>query len=126
MAFINWGSESEEQLKIRKRLEEEMMFEQVSYSAAVSAAAAAAAGAGGRIREAILEITVDSTETLTTELWCINSSSPTTFTVDWGDGDIEEYEGGNCIEHTYSTDGIWNVVITFANPALITSIDFND
>jgi len=125
MAFINWGSESEEQLKIRKRLEEEMMFEQVSYSAAVSAAAAAAAGAGGRIREAILEITVDSTDSPDT-YWCVNSSEPTTFTVDWGDGDIEEYTASTCFNHTYATYGTWNVVITFANPALITELEFND
>jgi hypothetical protein len=45
MSFINWGSESPEQLSARKRIEEEMMFEQMSYSAAM--AAAAAAGSGG-------------------------------------------------------------------------------
>lgn len=45
MAFINWGEERPAQLENRKRLEEEMMFEQMSYSAA--AAAAASAGGGG-------------------------------------------------------------------------------
>lgn len=46
MAFINWGSESREQLAARKKMEEEILFEQMAYSAAV--AAAAAAGSGGR------------------------------------------------------------------------------
>lgn len=40
MSFINWGSESPEQLTIRKRFEEEYaIYEQMTYSAAVSAAA---------------------------------------------------------------------------------------
>jgi hypothetical protein len=50
MSFINWGSEGPEQLAARKRMEDEILFEQVAaYSAAVSAAAAAAsAGSGGK------------------------------------------------------------------------------
>ena len=43
MTFINWGEETPEQLKARKEMEERMMFEQMSYSAAM----AAAAGGGG-------------------------------------------------------------------------------
>ncbi len=45
MAFINWGSESPEHLAIRKRMEDDMMFEQAAFNAAM--AAAAATGAGG-------------------------------------------------------------------------------
>ena len=45
MSFINWGEESPEQIAIRERMEETMMFEQMSYIAAV--AAAATAGTGG-------------------------------------------------------------------------------
>ena len=41
MSFINWGSESPEQLKARKEWEDQIMFEQMAYSAAVAAAAAA-------------------------------------------------------------------------------------
>jgi hypothetical protein len=44
MSFINWGSESPEQREIRRRMEEQMMFEQMSYSAAMAAAAAAGSG----------------------------------------------------------------------------------
>ena len=45
MSFINWGSESREQLAARKKMEDNILFEQMAYSAAV--AAAAAAGSGG-------------------------------------------------------------------------------
>lgn len=40
MSFINWGNESPEQLRLRKQLEEQMLFEQAMQSAAVAAAAA--------------------------------------------------------------------------------------
>ncbi|CAB4174753.1 hypothetical protein UFOVP1247_37 [uncultured Caudovirales phage] len=45
MSFINWGSESPEQLAARKKMEDTMMFEQAAFNAAT--AAAAAAGSGG-------------------------------------------------------------------------------
>ncbi|CAB4175366.1 hypothetical protein UFOVP1247_121 [uncultured Caudovirales phage] len=44
MSFINWGHETPEQKEIRRKMEERMMFEQMSYSAAVAAAAAAGSG----------------------------------------------------------------------------------
>jgi hypothetical protein len=46
MSFINWGEESSEQLAVRKRMEETIMFEQATYNAAMEAAAASA-GTGG-------------------------------------------------------------------------------
>ncbi|CAB4175390.1 hypothetical protein UFOVP972_166 [uncultured Caudovirales phage] len=52
MSFINWGHETPEQKEIRRRMEERMMFEQMSYSAAM--AAAAAAGAGGAKKNYVL------------------------------------------------------------------------
>jgi hypothetical protein len=51
MSFINWGSESPEQKEIRRRMEEQMMFEQMSYSAAVAAAAAAGSGSLPRTKQ---------------------------------------------------------------------------
>ena len=58
MSFINWGSESREQLRIRKRLEEDYLqavFEQ-------RAANAAAAGSGG-VEKNPLIIVIDSSQT---------------------------------------------------------------
>ena len=46
MSFINWGSESPEQLKARREMEERMLFEQTAYR--VSLAAMAAVGRGGQ------------------------------------------------------------------------------
>jgi hypothetical protein len=40
MSFINWGHETPEQLKARKEMEEQTLFEQAMYSAAMAAAAA--------------------------------------------------------------------------------------
>ena len=133
MSFINWGSESPEQLAIRRQLEERLLFEQaVRVSQARNRAGntpgvAGGGGSGAIINTNILEITVDSTEYLST-YWCVTSSAPTTFTVDWGDGNIDEYNanGNECFVHNYEEIGIWNVVITFANPELITELEFND
>lgn len=127
MSFINWGQEGPEQKEIRKRFEDRELFEQAMMAYARSSSAiAGAVGSGGKIiNTAILEITVDSTENLDIS-WCIDSSAPTTFTVNWGDGITEEYTASDCFGHTYDEAGTWNVVITFANAALITRLDFND
>ena len=124
MTFINWGQEGPEQKEIRKRFEDRELFEQAMMAYARSSSAIAGAAGSGR-RSAILEITVDSTENSDIS-WCIDSSAPTTFTVNWGDGVIEEYTASDCFNHTYAETGIWNVVITFANASLITQLDFND
>jgi hypothetical protein len=47
MSFINWGNENPEQLRLRKRLEEEAIFEQ--FRMAQLAALSASAGSGGNL-----------------------------------------------------------------------------
>ena len=127
MSYINWGHETSDQRETRRRFEERELFEQAMMAYARSSSAmAGAAGSGGEIiNTSILEMTLDSTENSSIS-WCIDSSEPTTFTVNWGDGVIEEYTASDCFNHTYDEEGIWNVVITFANAALITQLDFND
>jgi hypothetical protein len=44
MAFINWGSEGREQKEIRRRMEEQAMFEQAVYRASLAAMAVAGGG----------------------------------------------------------------------------------
>ena len=44
MSFINWGSESPEQLRARKEWDDQIMFEQAAFQAATAAAAAAGSG----------------------------------------------------------------------------------
>lgn len=62
MTFINWGSESQEQLRIRRRLEEEHLqavFEQRAANAA--ATASAAAGSGG-VEKSPLIVVINSSQ----------------------------------------------------------------
>lgn len=114
-------------LQLEAQEQELMMAEQAVYLATLNPMNSLHIGGGGLSGvTGRIEAIIDSTESLNTSTWCITSSSPTTFSVDWGDGVIENYEGGDCVDHTYAEAGTWNVVITFANPELITSIDFND
>jgi hypothetical protein len=46
MSFINWGSESPEQKEIRRRMEEQILFEQAAYRASLTAMQAV--GRGGK------------------------------------------------------------------------------
>ena len=134
MSYINWGSESPEQLAIRRQIEEQALYEQAVRSTRARNRAGntpgAAAGGGGYLALAVLAVniltlTVDSTES-PSAYWCVTSSEPTTFTVDWGDGVIEEYTASDCFSHTYAIGDIWTVIITFANPELITELEFNN
>jgi len=80
-----------------------------------------------------LQITVDTTEQDSLN-WKFNSSAPTTFTIDWGEGEIEEFEidesdienSGLPLYKGYNEARIWNVIITFDDPSLIIKLDFND
>jgi hypothetical protein len=111
-------------LHLREQEELQRMYEALQSSSTSTSTGGGGSGSGGL--DGVLTLTVDSSESLSTTTWCFTQSEATTFTVDWGDGVIEEYDGNDCIDHTYAEAGIWNVVITFANPALITEIDFND
>ena len=115
-------------LQLEAQEQELMMAEQAVYLASLNPMNALHVGASGGNLGIVgtLTLTIDSTESLSTTTWCFGSSAPTTFSVDWGDSIIEEYEDGDCIDHTYADAGTWTVVITFANPELITDIDFND
>jgi|688.fasta_scaffold04439_52 hypothetical protein len=59
MSFINWGSESREQLRIRKRLEEDYLQAVFEQRAANAAATASAAGSGG-VEKSSLIVVIDS------------------------------------------------------------------
>ena len=115
-------------LQLEAQEQELMMAEQAVYLATLNPMNALHIGGGGLSGvTGRIEAIINSTESLTTS-WCVTSSAPTTFTVDWGDGNIDEYnaEGNECFQHTYATGDIWNVVITFADPELITELEFND
>lgn len=116
-------------LQLEAQNEELMMAEQAVYLASLNPMNALHVVGGGMTSALIdigtLQITVVSVEMMQTSDWCFTASAPTTFSVNWGDGIIEEYPGDQCIRHTYAEAGTWNAVITFADPALITNINFN-
>lgn len=123
MAFINWGSEGPEQLAARKRMEEQMLFEQ---AAAFNAATAAAAGSGGRLPGSF-QFVVDTTDELGFRLEFTSTGEPIEFTINWGDGNIHEDSGiGGLYEefHTYEEAGQYTVTVTFNKPQNVLALDF--
>jgi Leucine-rich repeat (LRR) protein len=125
MAFINWGSESPEQLKARRAMEEQMMFEQAAFNAA-TAAAAAGVGSGGR-RPGSFQFVVDTTDELEFRLEFTSTNAPIEFTIDWGDGTVHEDSGyGGFYEefHTYEEAGQYTVIVTFNKPQNVLALDF--
>ena len=60
MAFINWGEETPEQLENRRKMDEQIMFEQAAFNAATAAAAAAGIGSGGLLRDKSKNLYVES------------------------------------------------------------------
>jgi hypothetical protein len=126
MAFINWGSESPEQLKARRAMEEQMMFEQAAFNAA-TAAAAAGVGSGGR-RPGSFQFVVDTTNELEFRLEFTSTNEPIEFTINWGDGNIHEDSGaGGFYEefHTYEEAGQYTVTVTFNKPQNVLALDFD-
>jgi len=124
MAFINWGSEGPEQLAARKRIEEQMMFEQAAFNAAT--AAAAAAGSGGR-RASSFQFVVDTIDYLEFRLEFTSTGEPIEFTINWGDGNIHQDSGiGGLYEefHTYEEAGQYTVTVTFNKPQNVLALDF--
>jgi uncharacterized protein YjbI with pentapeptide repeats len=125
MAFINWGSESPEQLKARRAMEEQMMFEQAAFNAA-TAAAAAGVGSGGR-RPGSFQFVVDTTDELEFRLEFTSTNAPIEFTINWGDGNIHEDSGyGGFYEefHTYEETGQYTVTVTFNKPQNVLALNF--
>ena len=128
MAFINWGSESPEQLKARRAMEEQMMFEQAAFNAATAAAAAAAAGVGsGGWRPGSFQFVVDTTDELEFRLEFTSTNAPIEFTINWGDGNIHEDSGAGGLYdefHTYEEAGQYTVTVTFNKPQNVLALNF--
>ena len=98
MSFINWGSESPEQKEIRRRMEEQMMFEQMSYSAAVAAAAAAGAGSSPRTKQGQTSSYVYESETGQYYIGVMDfekGSIPAIFNTDLNSSDDWYYDNNN-------------------------------
>lgn len=89
-------------------------------------------GSGGSVPEPSLpsnciQFTADTTRGGTGFEMEIISSSPTTATVDWGDGNSEEIEinGTTEISHEYAEeDTAYNAIMCFVDPSAITRLEF--
>jgi len=131
MSFINWGSESPEQLAIRQQLEQMALFEQVARVRAMRAGNAGGVG-GGRLSNPQLpansiEFVLNTSQYLDFEL-ALEVTQNTTYTVDWGDGTVQNLSlmanVNNTVEYSYSTVGQYTVRITFANALLVRELNF--
>jgi hypothetical protein len=74
-----------------------------------------------------IEFTADTTLGGTNFEMDITSSTPTTATVDWGDGNSEEIEidGSTNVEHEYADEETaYNVTMCFDDPSVITNLEF--
>ena len=93
-----------------------------------------AVGSGGTLQSTepplgsnCIQFTADTTIGGTTFSMEIESSVPTTATVDWGDGNSEEIEidGETQISHEYADEETaYNVTMCFTDPSVITVLNF--
>jgi hypothetical protein len=124
----NAHSQQEMERKWRCYLAEQEQFDLIEGRRGLISSPIIASGAGSvQPAQGNLQITVDSSDQASL-YWNIRSSELTTFTIDWGDGNVEEFQDDTSfsISHNYTEEGTWNVVITFTDPNLITRLNFND
>jgi hypothetical protein len=111
------------------------LMEQQAVMAVTTAASAAGSGGTPPVTPVVsncIEFTADTTIGGTTFDMAITTTAPTTATVDWGDGTVEEIELGEegqtleeSIEHTYAEeDTAYNVTMCFSDPSVITNLEF--
>ena len=73
------------------------------------------------------QLTAVFNSTGNTQSWFVQGSSNFTMTVNWGDGNTNNYTGANNYQptHTYSTQGDYTARIAFSNTSLITYLDIS-
>jgi hypothetical protein len=81
-----------------------------------------------------IQFTIDTTNNTNLD-WRFRSTEPTTFSIDWGDGDVEEYEISQEYDEdlydlelskNYDNESTFNGIITFTDASLITYINFDN
>ena len=134
--FVNWGSETPEQLEIRRKYEEDVReaainrFILEARQTANQAATAALAGGGGgeTIPSSCIELIFNTTDGTFAQFTATTSAS-TNYTITWGDGTevTDVIDGGITIEHEYAdSDTEYTVRICFDNVSLVTELDFEN
>ena len=146
--FVNWGSETPEQLEIRRKYEEDVReaainrFILEARQTANQAATAALAGGGGgeTIPSSCIEFVNNTSDGTQCRFW-IETSAPTNYTITWGDGEtttgqttvgtgagvgIGDGEDKLEIDYTYAdSDTEYTVRICFDDITLVTYLEFN-
>jgi hypothetical protein len=134
--FVNWGSETPEQLEIRRKYEEDVReaainrFILEARQTANQAATAALAGGGGgeTIPSNCIEFIYNTTDG-TNAQFSVTTSALTNYTITWGDGTevTDVIDGGVTIEHEYAdSDTQYTVRLCFDDASLVTELDFED
>ena len=146
--FVNWGSETPEQLEIRRKYEEDVReaainrFILEARQTANQAATAALAGGGGgeTIPSSCIEFVNNTSDGTECQFW-IETSAPTNYTITWGDGEtttgvtsadgdggVGDGDGENKLEilHDYAdSDTEYTARICFDDISLVTYLNFN-
>jgi hypothetical protein len=146
--FVNWGSETPEQLEIRRKYEEDVReaainrFILEARQTANQAATAALAGGGGgeTIPSSCIEFVNNTSDGTVCQFW-IETSAPTNYTITWGDGEtttgvttddvdggVGDGEGNNKLEVVYDyadSDTEYTARICFDDISLVTYLEFN-
>jgi hypothetical protein len=131
--FVNWGSETPEQLEIRRKYEEEMReaainrFILEARQTANQAATAALGGGGGgeTLPSNAIEFVASTLDGTTFGIGDLIVSDPIVVTVDWGDGDTDTYEitSDSGFSHSYTErEAPYTARLTFDDISLVTQL----
>lgn len=120
----------ERQWRVRQEEEEAMRIAEAinAQLATQQALAVGAAAAGGGRASGSIEFVVDTTNGTYFGMSFVSTGEPITFTIDWGDGEIEEgsgYGGYYEEEHEFPEENTqYTVKMTFDDPAKILELNF--
>lgn len=113
MSFINWGHESPEQRAARKKMEDQLLFEQAMYNASMAAAAAAGAGRiSGWIDKALTNINSRYAEvtSLVPNIYYFWDEDSDGYLNGIGNGGDDMYDGANYMNTNLTQ--LWEDIVT--------------
>jgi hypothetical protein len=130
--FIKWGGWSPEELKARQ--ERELIESRLSRILAEARLSNLPAGAvatnSGKTQVSTIQFLVQAYNQGTNLEFTFNveASSSTTATINWGNGVVNDNLlvdlGMTTFSNVYAQDGDYTVSVTFADPSVITELDF--
>jgi hypothetical protein len=121
-----------EQMRQYNIYTEQILQESILIQQMLSPEIPSVLGGGSLIQQIVensgcIEFVADATDDNYFEM-NVGVSSPTTYTVDWGDGTTDEgslTDGSTSIEHNFpDSEEQYTVRMCFADPSLVTSLEF--